>query len=497
VAVSSTPRVLWFVLAGVAFVVLATANAAGYRYGVSDQAFYIPVVVRALDPAAFPRDAALIDAQGHLMLSDEVLAAVARSTGLSLELLFLGAYLLSLALIWAGLALIGAKVYGNPWVTLVLAAAFTLRHRIPKTSANSFEPYFHPRMLAFGVGTLAVAAFLRRRDWLAVTLVGAGALLHVTTGLWFAVLIGTGLLLVDRRWRVTAIVATAAVGLFIGWALLTGPLAGRLTTMDATWLQAVATKDSLFASTWPVWAWGANLALLALLWWATLYRHARGIETSTDRGLAWGATALVAVFLLTLPAVSAGQVFLTQLQISRVFWLVDFIATVYVLAAATDLARTRPRVAVALAGVVLSLSIVRGLYIMTVEHPERSLFARHLPDSPWEDAMTWLRQQPRGVHVLADPGHGWKQGTSVRVSAERDVFLEEVKDSAVAIYSRDVAARVVERTSAIGDFAALTPDRALQLATRYQLDFLVTEADLALPVAYRNAQFRIYTLRRP
>jgi hypothetical protein len=56
---------------------------------------------------------------------------------------------------------------------------------------------------------------------------------------------------------------------------------------------------------------------------------------------------------------------------------------------------------------------------------------------------------------------------------------------------------VVERTSAIGDFAALTPDRALQLATRYQLDFLVTEADLALPVAYRNAQFRIYTLRRP
>ena len=53
-----------------AFVVLATANAAMYRYGVSDQAFYIPVVARALDPAAFPRDAALIDAQGRLMLAD-------------------------------------------------------------------------------------------------------------------------------------------------------------------------------------------------------------------------------------------------------------------------------------------------------------------------------------------------------------------------------------------------------------------------------------------
>ena len=56
-----------------------------YRYGVSDQAFYIPVVTRALDPAAFPRDAALIDAQGRLMLADEVLAGLMRITGASLE----------------------------------------------------------------------------------------------------------------------------------------------------------------------------------------------------------------------------------------------------------------------------------------------------------------------------------------------------------------------------------------------------------------------------
>ena len=60
---------------------VATANGAGYRYGVSDQAFYIPVVQRALDPAAFPRDASLIDAQGRLMLADEVIAAMVRDHG--------------------------------------------------------------------------------------------------------------------------------------------------------------------------------------------------------------------------------------------------------------------------------------------------------------------------------------------------------------------------------------------------------------------------------
>jgi hypothetical protein len=105
-----------------------------------------------------------------------------------------------------------------------------------------------------------------------------------------------------------------------------------------------------------------------------------------------------------------------------------------------------------------------------------------------------VRRQPADVHVLADPGHAWKYGTSVRVSGERDVFLEEVKDSALAIYSRDVAARVVERTRAIGDFNALSAGDAHRLAQRYDLDYLITTADLPLALAYRNDEFRIYSL---
>ena len=83
------------------------------------------------------------------------------------------------------------------------------------------------------------------------------------------------------------------------------------------------------------------------------------------------------------------------------------------------------------------------------------------------------------------------------MSAGRDVLLEEVKDSAVAIYSRDVGRRVVERTRAIGDFSTLTAARARDLARRYDLDYLVTEADLPLPAAYVNGRFHIYALDEP
>jgi hypothetical protein len=481
----------------VLFAVLATANAAGYRYGASDQAFYIPVVTRALDPAAFPRDAGLIDAQGKLMAADELIAAVVKLTGLPLPVIFFAAYLLSLALIWAALILIGNRLYQHRWTTIALGAAFTMRHRIPRTSANSFEPYFHPRMLAFGLGALAVAAVLRRRWWPAIVLVAAAAVIHVTTAIWFAVLVGVALAMLDATLRRLALAGVAGAALFTGWALTAGPLRQSLVRMDDLWLRAVASKDSLFATDWPPWAWAANLALLAILWGAHRWRVRRSLATAQDRALVWGATALVGVFLVTLPAVAAHVALPVQLQISRVFWLVDFVATLYVLAVidAQPLGR-HPGAAARVAGVLLlAVAALRGGYVVLIEHPERGLFSLALPDSPWQDAMNWIARQPIGVHVLADPGHAWKYGTSVRVAASRDVLLEEVKDSAMAIYSRDVAARVLERSAAIGDFGALTAERARGLAQRYQIDYVVTPADLPLPLAYRNEQFRIYSLR--
>lgn len=475
-----------------AFAVLATANAASYRYGTSDQAFYIPAVARALDPGAFPRDAPLIDAQARLILVDELLAAVVGTTGLSLDTLFFAGYLLSLAVTWAGIVLIGTHIYPSPWLTLALGAAFTLRHRIPETSTNSFEPYFHPRMLAFGIGLLAVAALLRRRNWAAIALVALAALVHATTAIWFAVLVGTAVAILDRRLRPVIVAGGIAAIAFFAWAVAAGPLRESWVTMDATWLQAVASKDSLFADEWPAWAWLANLGMLALLWWAHLTRRGRGAARPEEAALVWGATALVAVFLTTLPGVMARISFFVEFQISRVFWLVDILATVYAIAA---IATLKPRAGRVLAALLLSVSIGRGVYVLFVEHPERPLFALHVAESPWQDAMRWVARQPLDTHVLADPGHAWKYGTSVRVSAARDVFLEEVKDSALAMYSRDVAVRVVERTDAVGDFTQLTADKARRLADAYDLDYLVTTADMVLPLVFRNSQFGIYALK--
>ena len=58
-----------------------------------------------------------------------------------------------------------------------------------------------------------------------------------------------------------------------------------------------------------------------------------------------------------------------------------------------------------------------------------------------------------------------------------------------------MANRVVERAAALGDFTTMTPQRARELATKYDLNYLVTEGRVDLPIVYENSQFRIYALK--
>ncbi len=229
------------------------------------------------------------------------------------------------------------------------------------------------------------------------------------------------------------------------------------------------------------------------------YRVTHGIARPREEGLLAGASVLLAGFLVTLPLVSAGWAFFVQLQISRVFWILDLLATVAVIWWALDQPSRRgsaPRrvLVPALAVLLVVTSLGRGVWLAIVTHAERPLVSLTLPDDDWTQVIEWAGRQPAGIHLLADPGHAWKFGTPLRYSG-RDVFLEDVKDTAMAIYARSSASRVIERQAAIGDFDTLDAGRTRTLAVRYGLDYLVIDRDLPLPQAERLGRFRIYALR--
>jgi hypothetical protein len=476
------------------FIILCTANSAGYRYGAADQAFYVPAALERIDPTLFPRDAVLIASQAQLTLFDEVIAVLSRITALPLPALFAVLYCATLALLAAALWLIGSRVYRTQWAILALIAGLTLRHAIARSGTNSLEAYFHPRQLAFALGALAVAAFLRGRLAVVAGLVVAAGLLHPTTALWFAIWLGIAAAVNERQLRVRLAVAAGVAALAGAWLLTAGPLSGRLVVMDRDWLATLTTKDYLFPLAWPAFAWLINLAYAPLI--VVMFRRRRqaGLLLPGETGLVIGCLSLFVVFVAALPLNAARIALVVQLQIPRVFWMLDLMATIYVVWALADAAGSARRARITAVAIAV-FSITRALYIGIVRFPERPIAEFGVADNDWGRAMAWARGTPRDTSWAADPLHAVKYGTSLRVAGERDVFVEAVKDAAIGMYERDIAIRTRDRLAELRDFDAMTPERARSLAARYGLDYLVTEQPLDLPLAFESGALRVYRLR--
>jgi hypothetical protein len=476
---------------------LGILNSGGYRYGISDQAFYLPAVIQHLDSSLFPRDRALLHAQDRFMLFDDGAAAMVKTTGLSVPTLFLAVFLVGLVVHFAGCVELGRRWYRSWWSVAALAFILTMRHRITLTGANTLEGYLHPRSLAFAVGVWALVAFLSGRTMIAIAVVALAGALHTTTALWFAIWIGIAIVVADARWRWPLAIATAAAAAAGIWLLWFGPMREQLQQMDMRWVSVLALKDYLFPTEWPVSAWLINLAYPLIVWTGYRVRAARSVAHPREKPLVFGALALAVVFLLSLPFVLMRVALAVQLQVSRVFWMLELMATLYLIWMAIEWAPKTSRrapvrrwvtVAVALA------AVSRGVYIMQVEQAGRSIIQVRVPEDQWTDVMRWLRSTPPQTHVLADPNHAFRYGTSERVLGERDVLLEGSKDTALAIYSRAAAERVIERIQAVGDFDALQPETIRALAAKYNLDYMITERRMALPRVYENGRFTVYVL---
>lgn len=499
-------RALAAAFGGLLLVVLAVANAAGYRYGVSDQAFYLPSILHVADPALYPRDAALLDAQGQLMVSDEITAWLVTRTGIPIASLFVAGHVASLGLLLGASWVLARRLAASPWTSAACCLAVTLRHRITETGANSFEGYYHPRGLAFACGAAAAAALSRERLALAWGLVLVAMVLHPTTGLWWALWLGGASIVLWPQWRRLLVVAALTAGLVSGALLLFTPLADRLHVMDAAWLRPFAAKDYVFPNAWPAGAWLANLVLPVVVAGVWRWRVRRGLAARWESGMVAGSLWLTAAFLLSLPFIASHVALAVQLQTSRVFWLVDFFAVLSLTWWLAEGRRGAPTATpvdsatgawrpVTLALVLLAVSSARGLYVMRVEHPERPFVQVRLEDNDWVRVGDWLATHtPVDTHVLADPDHDWKFGHSVRLTARRDVLVEGVKDAALSLYDRDVATRVQARIEAVGDFGALDAPGARALARRFDLDVLVIDRDLPLPELHRDGRFRVYRL---
>ena len=491
-------RSLAIAAAVLCFMALATANSGGYRFGISDQAYYGAAVVKSVHPTWYPRDTPLLAAQSRHMLSDDLMGWIARGLHSDLPPLFFAVYAIALAALAAAGLAFARGLNGSPWMAAALLLLLTLRHRIAKTGANSLEGYMHPRMLAFALGVAGLASVLRLRFGWACLWVGLAAVMHTTTAMWFGGVVAIAAAVARPGWRRPLLGAGLGAAAVAVWALSLGPLAGRLVIMDAEWLAVLQEKDYLFPSEWPLYAWVSNLAYPIVILAVFRRRRALGVLAPGETAVVFGLIGLIGVFLLSVVLSAAHLAIAVQLQTNRVFWIADFAMAAYLAWALMDgvAARRRPWMRPAILAILAAISIGRGFFVLRVEAGRPLVQIARAPGD-WTDAMTWLATQPSDWHVLADPGHAWKYGESVRLAAGKDTVLEMGKDTALAMYDRSVAMRVAERAAALGSFPEMTSDDVRRLDARYELDVLVAEAGRSFdfPILYRNARFTLYDLR--
>lgn len=476
--------------AALLFIVLATANAAGYRYGVSDQAFYIPAVAKAIDPTLFPRDTPVLAPQMRAWLGDDVVATVSRVSPVDLPVIAGVLQVATLILLAGAVAYFLRGLRASSWAVAAGLMIASLRHHIPGTGANTLEGYFHPRILAFALGLWALGFVLRHRVWPALLMIGLAGIVHPTTAVWLGgVVVLTLLSRLSPRTLPLVIVAGVGVSLW---------LAVRGSRMDAAWLAVISGKDYLFPTDWPLWAWLIDLAYPVVLWLIYRRRVALGRDVPGERDVITALLVAMIGFLLSVPLTALHVTLAVQLQITRVLWVLDGVTLLYLAwwfvdDLAAGFGMHWRSVAVALAALA---SLGRGWYVLTIDTP-RPLVTRTLPADDWTAAMRFLQTQPAGIHVLADPGHAWMYGSSVRVAALRDTVLESVKDEAMAIYDRGIAMRVGERQRTLEGFASWSDERMREVASRYHADVLVFERPrtFGFPVLFENARFVVYDLR--
>lgn len=255
------------------------------------------------------------------------------------------------------------------------------------------------------------------------------------------------------------------------------------------------TKTYLFPLEWPLYAWLVNLGYLPVIAWVFHRRNRAGLIEPRERALVLASTALFLLFLSALAAHAIGVTLAFQLQPARMFWMFDFLATVYIVwALAEGSAEGTPSVRARTVALTLAvLSLARGIFV--VVEAERPPVQLTIPDDDWGRVMSFARTTDKGSGWLADPLHAVRYGTSVRVAGERDVFVEAVKDAALGMYDRDIAVRTDTRLRAVPNFTALTADDARALGAQYDLDYIVTEGILDLPLVYRSGALQVYRLR--
>lgn len=290
-------RVLLFL----AVTTFLTLGVNGYKYAYSDQAFYIPLIEKSIDPEVFTRDYLFGQLSAKSTLWVSTVALLAR--WFDLQWIFFIGYLLSLFGFLSATYALAFALFRNRGVAVLAVLLVVPFKPILETQTATFDLFFTLRTTAMPLALGSLASFIAGRWNLAAALCAFCFLLHPITALGPACVLFSYLLLKGRELGWTTSGKASLIFLVLSIPLLVNVLIGTPRLGDASlfarvpsqWMALIRIRNwDIFYSNWHV-----GTTLRRLMAYVVLFALGVAVKmrASVEQAKDWRAVWVVVVSL--------------------------------------------------------------------------------------------------------------------------------------------------------------------------------------------------------
>lgn len=499
----------------------------GYQFAVTDQAIFIPYILKISDSNLYPND--LLFQQNSSSLSLFYLLMSHLIKYFDIQAVFFVGYIVFQIIFFTGVYKLAIIFTQNKSLAYISLVPFLLPKFIGGTNTFTFDTFFGYRAFGLVLFIYYLIFLLRKKIYKVSLFAGLGMLFHPLSIIPNILILPAAIIFLEKKSRVKKLVVS-----YLIFGIVTIPLffisnatIGKLSQhiKDGFWYQVIRDRnDFLFPSNWRAIEYLSVIFYLIVI--LSLISHFNPINKKVVKIIIFTSLTVficnwILLDILKIPLFA-------QFQLVRSVSPLSYLALV-----TTPLFLKQKKVASKIIGLTLILSLglniywlialstailtilrIRSSHIATLKISIRQtliiLFAIfflyalinigevknikqkfQIPKqiNPWIDVQLWAKKNtPRDSTFAVLP-----RQIGFRIFSQRPI-IADLKDGAVVIYDPDYAKKWSEINIDFKNFYNLSESDFLLLKMKYNFDYLVTinPQILNFEVAYRNNYYVVY-----
>lgn len=461
-----------------------------YQFGIEDQAVYIPIIEKGLNPELFKTDY-LVNTHGETTLFFPLIKLLIFIFK-DISAVFLVTYFLTLFLFFLGVYLLSLSLFNNRITAILSVLLFFFPKWIGGTGTKTYENYLVPRFLASPLILFSLIALVKNKLVLASLFISLTFLVHPVSGITlYFIFLALYFFLKPKTNLITVIssVVLLLIPPFIVY-LLAKQQAIETTKyliMPNQWLSLAMKRDYfVFPQLWKIRSFGSLLIFyffyLLFIIKEKINKRIFITNIKTNRFLN-----IIAIVCLLLPifVILVSQFFpltlLIQLELARSLVIFSFIALICWAYLSSQVLRSKLSTTVK----IITLFILLTSIIWNNNKAE-------IFDNDWIATQLWVRENtPSDSVFLTNP---YSKG--FRIFSQRTI-VGEYKDGGPLLFSFEYAKQWSKRMDDIKNFDLLTEDDFRKLKQSYNFDYLVYNSKnglepLNFQKIYSNKSYTVY-----